>query len=109
MKVKAVTTESTETPTPAPRKHSRRPKFVVPEDCVLAVAARKAGGRAELAKALGVTSNTLRGIERWVVGGKPMPAKYVLGLCEVTRMKPHALRPDLYQAHWTLKRPAKEG
>lgn len=83
-------------------KHSRRPTFTLAPDNPLAVAAKKAGGRDKLAAGLGITMNTLRGLERMSHRGKPIPAKYVLNLAGTAKMKPSAFRPDLYLEKWRM-------
>ena len=80
----------------------RKPKFSLPADHPLEVAARLAGGKQVLADALGITRNSMRGMERRLHAGRPFPPERVIPICAVSGQRPADYRPDVFHADWKI-------
>lgn len=60
----------------------------------VAIACRKAGGQAALARALGIRRQST--VSSWLKRGNELPAEYVLQAEKTLGISRHELRPDLY-------------
>src|SRR5690606_27928098 len=80
----------------------RKPKFYLPAHHPLEVAARLAGGKKVIADALGITRNSMRGMERRLHAGRPFPPERVVPICAVTGQRPADFRPDVFHPDWKI-------
>lgn len=46
---------------------------------------------------------TPQAVAQWKVSGQ-VPRHHVIALCRAYNVRPHTLRPDLYEPEWTVRR-----
>lgn len=59
----------------------------------IAIAASKAGGQANLARAVGVSPGL---VYQWVTGRRPVASHHCLAIEAATGVSRHAMRPDVF-------------